>query len=200
LGLGVSASSYSDVETEVLAKRKTPIKRLIYLRVNRETPIPIQLAEESDSRKNRPVMTFRIILSAIVFGGLLTSAIAADKLEKRKSPKGAKTYIAWPKDGKTVGKKFTVRFGLKGMGVAPAGIDKENTGHHHLLIDVDKMPNLNIPLAASDNIRHFGGGQTEVTLELPPGKHTLQLVLGDWIHLPHNPAVISEKITITVKK
>ncbi len=200
MGLGASASSYSDVETEVLAKCKTPIKRLIYLRVNRETPIPIQLAEESDSRKNRPVMTFRIILSAIVFGGLLTSAIAADKLEKRKSPKGAKTYIAWPKDGKTVGKKFTVRFGLKGMGVAPAGIDKENTGHHHLLIDVDKMPNLNIPLAASDNIRHFGGGQTEVTLELPPGKHTLQLVLGDWIHLPHNPAVISEKITITVKK
>ena len=80
-------------------------------------------------------MTFRIILSAIVFGGLLASATAEDKLEKRKSPKGAKTYIAWPKDGKTVGKKFTVRFGLKGMGVAPAGVDKENTGHHPLLID-----------------------------------------------------------------
>ena len=145
-------------------------------------------------------MTFRFILSAIVLGGLLTSVAAADKLEKRKSPKGAKTYIAWPKDGKTVGKKFTVRFGLKGMGVAPAGIDIENTGHHHLLIDVDKMPNFNIPLAASDNIRHFGGGQTEVTLELSPGKHTLQLVLGDWIHLPHSPPVMSEKITITVKK
>ena len=165
-----------------------------------ETYLPIQLAEKYDSRKNPPVMTFRIILSAIVFGGLLTAATAADKLEKRKSPKGAKTYIAWPKDGKTVGKKFTVRFGLKGMGVAPAGVDKENTGHHHLLIDVDKMPNLNIPLAATENIRHFGGGQTEVTLELSPGKHTLQLVLGDWIHLPHNPPVISEKITITVKK
>ena len=91
-------------------------------------------------------MTFRFILSSIVLGGLLTSVAAADKLEKRKSPKGAKTYIAWPKDGKTVGKKFTVRFGLKGMGVAPAGIDIENTGHHHLLIDVDKMPNFNLSL------------------------------------------------------
>ena len=78
----------------------------------------------------------------MVFGGLLTSAVAADKLEKRKSPKGAKAYIIFPKDGKTVKKKFTVRFGLKGMGVAPAAIDKENTGHHHLLIDVDKLPNL----------------------------------------------------------
>ena len=145
-------------------------------------------------------MTLRIFLSAMVFGGLLTSAVAADKLEKRKSPKGAKAYIISPKDGKTVGKKFTVRFGLKGMGVAPAGIDKENTGHHHLLIDTEKLPNLEIPLAATEKIRHFGGGQTEVTLELPPGKHTLQLVLGDWIHLAHDPPVISKKITITVKK
>ncbi len=136
----------------------------------------------------------------MVFGGLLTSAEAADKLEKRKSPKGAKAYIISPKDGRTVNKKFTVRFGLKGMGVAPATIDKENTGHHHLLIDVDKLPSLDLPLAATENIRHFGGGQTEVTLELPPGKHTLQLVLGDWIHLAHDPPVISKKITVTVKE
>ncbi len=145
-------------------------------------------------------MTPRFILSAMVLGGLLTSAVAVDKLEKRKSPKGAKAYIISPKNGRTVGKKFTVRFGLKGMGVAPATIDKENTGHHHLLIDVNKLPNLNLPLAATDNIRHFGGGQTEVTLELPPGKHTLQLVLGDWIHLAHDPPVISKKITVTVKE
>ena len=134
--------------------------------------IPIQLASGTDSRENPGAMTLRIFLSALVFGGLLTSAVAADKLEKRKSPKGAKAYIISPKDGKTVGKKFTVRFGLKGMGVAPAGIDKENTGHHHLLIDTEKLPNLEIPLAATEKIRHFGGGQTEVTLELPPGKHT----------------------------
>ena len=136
----------------------------------------------------------------MVLGGLLTSAAAADKLEKRKSPKGAKAYIITPKDGKSVNKKFTVRFGLKGMGIAPATIDKENTGHHHLLIDVDKLPSLDLPLVATENIRHFGGGQTEVTLELPPGKHTLQLVLGDWIHLAHDPPVVSKKITITVKK
>jgi hypothetical protein len=135
----------------------------------------------------------------MVIGCLLTSVAAAEKLENRKSPKGAKAYIITPKNGKTVKKKFTVRFGLKGMGIAPAAIDKENTGHHHLLIDVDKLPNLDLPLVATDNIRHFGGGQTEVTLELTPGKHTLQLVLGDWIHLAHSPPVISKKITITVK-
>ena len=145
-------------------------------------------------------MTRQFIMSELVLSGLLTSAVAADKLEKRKSPKGAKAYIISPKDGKTVGKKFTVRFGLKGMGIAPAAIDKENTGHHHLLIDVDKLPNLDLPLVATDNIRHFGGGQTEVQLELPPGKHTLQLVLGDWIHLAHAPPVLSKKITITVRK
>ncbi len=145
-------------------------------------------------------MTRQFIMSVLVLSGLLTSAVAADKLEKRKSPKGAKAYIISPKDGKTVGKKFTVRFGLKGMGIAPAAIDKENTGHHHLLIDVDKLPNLDLPLVATDSIRHFGGGQTEVQLELPPGKHTLQLVLGDWIHLAHAPPVLSKKITITVGK
>ena len=110
-------------------------------------------------------MTRQLIMSVMVLSGLLTSAVAADKLEKRKSPKGAKAYIISPKDGKTVGKKFTVRFGLKGMGIAPAAIDKENTGHHHLLIDVDKLPNLDLPLVATDSIRHFGGGQTEVQLE-----------------------------------
>ena len=134
----------------------------------------------------------------MVFGGLLTSAVAADKLEKRKSPKGAKAYIISPKDGKTVGKKFTVRFGLKGMGVAPAGIDKENTGHHHLLVNADKLPPMNLPLQASKTLIHYGGGQTETVLELPPGKHTLQLVFADFAHIPHNPPVISKKITITV--
>ena len=145
-------------------------------------------------------MTRQLIISVMVLGGLLTSAVAADKLEKRKSPKGAKAYIISPKDGKTVGKKFTVRFGLNGMGIAPAAIDKENTGHHHLLIDVDKLPNLDLPLVATDNIRHFGGGQTEVQLELPPGKHTLQRGRGDGIHLAHAPPVLSKKITITVGK
>ena len=94
---------------------------------------------------------------------------------------------------------MTVRFGLKGMGVAPAGIEKENTGHHHLLIDVAELPTLDEPIPADDNHKHFGGGQTEVTLELPVGSHTLQLLLGDLNHIPHDPPVVSEKVTITVQ-
>jgi len=85
------------------------------------------------------------------------------------------------------------------MGIAPAGIDLPDTGHHHLLIDMDKLPDFNLPLAASENLVHFGKGQTETVLELSPGKHTLQLVFADKIHLPHNPPVMSEKITIHVK-
>lgn len=108
-------------------------------------------------------------------------------------------YIISPANGEVVGETFTVKFGLKGMGVAPAGIDVANTGHHHLLIDMAKLPAMDMPMPMSDTLKHFGGGQTEVTLTLPKGEHTLQLVLGDKLHIPHKPAVISEKITITVK-
>lgn len=138
------------------------------------------------------------ILSAILLLAFSTSVFAAD-LPKTPSPEGAKVYFIGLKDGKTVKQELTVRFGLKGMGIAPAGIDLPGTGHHHLLIDVDKMPNLNMPLAASENIVHFGKGQTETVLNLSPGKHTLQLVFADKIHLPHDPPVMSEKITIHVK-
>ena len=85
------------------------------------------------------------------------------------------------------------------MGVAPAGTVRENTGHHHLLIDLDTPPPMDQPLPANDHIRHFGGGQTETELSLPPGTHTLQLLLGDQSHVPHNPPVLSDKITVTVK-
>ena len=85
------------------------------------------------------------------------------------------------------------------MGVAPAGIDLPNTGHHHLLIDVDKLPNLNLPVPADDNHKHYGKGQTETTLKLAPGKHTLQLLLGNYLHIPHDKPVMSKKITVTVK-
>lgn len=119
---------------------------------------------------------------------------------RMESPKGAKAYIVLPKDGKTVKKKFKVIFGLRNMGIAPAGIKFPNTGHHHLLIDADEKDyDFSKPLPASDNCKHFGGGQTEAMLELAPGKHTLQLVLGDHLHIPHNPPVVSEKITITVE-
>ena len=110
----------------------------------------------------------------------------------------AEVYIISPRDGDTVNGEITVRFGLRGMGVAPAGADVANTGHHHLLIDMDALPPLDMPLPKTDQLRHFGGGQTETTLELEPGTHTLQLLLGNYSHVPHNPPVMSEKITITV--
>ena len=93
----------------------------------------------------------------------------------------------------------TVHFGLSGMGVAPAGIEKKNTGHHHLLVDLDQSPAMGMPVPTDDRHRHFGGGQTEVTLDLPPGEHSLQLLLGDHNHIPHDPPVMSETITITVQ-
>lgn len=108
-------------------------------------------------------------------------------------------YIISPLDGAEVTSPVTVKFGLKGMGVAPAGVDKENTGHHHLLINVTDMPDMTRPLPATDQIKHFGGGQTETTIELPKGTHTLQLLLGDFAHRPHATPVMSKKITITVK-
>ena len=91
-----------------------------------------------------------------------------------------------------------IRFGLTSMGVAPAGVTIENTGHHHLIID-SELPPLDKPVPNDDKHRHFGKGQTETTLELKPGKHSLQLLLGDFAHRPHNPPVVSDNITITVK-
>jgi hypothetical protein len=114
------------------------------------------------------------------------------------APEGAQVYFLSPTDGETVRSPVTIRFGLRGMGVAPAGVQLPNTGHHHLLIDVAEPPPLDMPLPATDSIRHFGLGQTEVELALPAGRHTLQLVLGDWSHTPHEPPVMSQKITITV--
>jgi hypothetical protein len=126
-----------------------------------------------------------------------TPAVA---LERTASPPGAEVYIISPKDGAQVKSPVLVQFGLKGMGVAPAGVKFENTGHHHLLIDTDPPANMGAPLPATDNLKHFGKGQTETSLTLTPGKHTLQLVLGDQNHVPHDPPVISKRITITVEK
>ncbi len=110
----------------------------------------------------------------------------------------AELYFISPVDGQTVTSPLTVRFGLKNMGVAPAGINVENTGHHHLLINTE-LPALDRPIPSDAAHLHFGGGQTETTLELAPGRHTLQLLLGDFSHTPHQPPVMSEKITITVE-
>ncbi|KXF82590.1 DUF4399 domain-containing protein [Enterovibrio coralii] len=123
-----------------------------------------------------------------------TSAVSATP----SSPK-AKLYFVAPSDGEIVPETFKVVFGLKGMTIAPAGDNQPNSGHHHLLINVDSLVDFSLPLPATDNIRHFGGGQTETLLTLPKGKHTLQLLLGDHLHIPHDKPVMSEKITITVR-
>ena len=129
---------------------------------------------------------------------LATSFYSASAFARTPAPGGANVYIISPSNGEKVKSPVTVKFGLSGMGVAPAGVDKPKTGHHHLLIDTG-LPALTTPIPADANHKHFGGGQTETVIELPPGKHTLQLILGDMIHIPHEPPVISQQITITVK-
>ncbi len=114
------------------------------------------------------------------------------------APAGAAVYFITPQDGATVASTFKVTFGLKGMGVAPAGIDMPDTGHHHLLIDVAEIPNPELPLPATEQVIHFGKGQTETEVTLAPGRHTLQLVVGNHLHVPHDPPVASEVITVTV--
>ena len=111
----------------------------------------------------------------------------------------AKIFIRSPQDGATVTNPVVIHFGVQGMDVAPAGEDKPNSGHYHLLIDVDTLPPMDRPIPNDDHHLHFGKGQTETTLQLPPGQHTLQLLMGDYQHIPHEPPVISDKITITVK-
>lgn len=131
---------------------------------------------------------------------LAVSCVAVGHAQERTpSPQGAKVFIISPKNGETVASPVMVKFGIKGMTLAPAGTKLENSGHHHLLIDTDPPADLGQPLPATDKIVHFGKAQTETTLTLPPGTHTLQLLLGDHNHIPHNPAVLSKKITITVK-
>ena len=118
--------------------------------------------------------------------------------EVSKAAEGSSVHIISPADGATVSSPVTVQFGLSGMGVAPAGSNIEHTGHHHLIIDAP-LPDLTQPVPSSDNYRHFGKGQTQTTIELAPGQHTLQLLLGDWLHRPHDTPVQSEVITITVE-
>ncbi len=135
-----------------------------------------------------------------ITAALALAATVAWAQDRTPSPAGAEAYIISPKDGAKVTSPFVVQFGLKGMGIAPAGVKFDNTGHHHLLIDTDAPADLGAPLPSSDKVVHFGKGQTETTLTLPPGRHTLQLLLGDNSHVPHNPPVMSKKITVTVTK
>jgi len=141
-------------------------------------------------------MSLKSLSAVFLSAAFLLSGVA---LARTPSPEGAYLYIISPANGDVVSNPVTIRFGLKNMGVAPAGTEKANTGHHHLLIDVSSLPDLDMPLPADAQHVHFGGGQTETTVELSPGQHTLQLILGDMSHIPHDPPVLSEKITITVE-
>lgn len=134
------------------------------------------------------------MMTAVLASLLLFTAAEA----RSPSSEGATVSISNIADGDVLPLEFKVVFMVSGMGIAPAGTDIENTGHHHLLIDVDELPPMDQPLPASENLIHFGKGQTETVLNLPEGEHTLQLVFADYTHTPHDPPVVSEKITIQV--
>jgi len=138
-----------------------------------------------------------LVAAGALFGGVALFAGAA-MADPKPMPPDARVYIIWPADGQVIpGGKFWVRMGLSGAGVAPAGIEKANTGHHHLLVDVD-LPPLDQEIPNDKNHLHYGLGQTEAHLELPPGRHTLQMLFADDTHLPHNPPLYSKQITIIV--
>lgn len=140
----------------------------------------------------------RAVALAVILALSAGTAAGQERHKSKPAPPGVKLYIVWPGNGQIIkGGKFWLRMGLKGMGVAPAGVAWPNTGHHHVLVDVAPPP-LNEPIPNDRNHLHFGKGQTEARVELPPGKHTLQLMLGDEDHVPFDPPVLSPKITVTV--
>jgi peptidoglycan hydrolase-like protein with peptidoglycan-binding domain len=151
------------------------------------------------------MMERRLALSAAGFGmlaALMVSSNAAAQAGSQAggrtpSPAGAAVYFIGIKDGATLPPKPTINFGLRNMGVAPAGLDRENAGHHHLIVDAPTPP-LDRPIPNDFNHLHFGAGQSEAEVTLTPGRHTLQLILGDKDHVPHNPPVMSERITVNV--
>ncbi len=141
------------------------------------------------------VLSRLLAMSCLVFAG----GLVAQDLPRSPTPEGAEVYFISPANGALVSSPVTVRFGLRNMGVAPAGADFPASGHHHLLINLDEELDFSKPLPATDQVKHFGKGQTETTLTLEPGTHTLQLLMGNYLHIPHEQPVISEKITITVR-
>ena len=152
--------------------------------------------QATSSRLARFPSLASLALSALLLAA--ASAAGADEMPRTPAPPGATVYIIAPASGATVSSPVTVRFGLTGMGVAPAGVANAKTGHHHLIID-SPTPDLSLAVPKDAKRIHFGGGQTETTVELTPGKHTLQLVLGDANHIPHQPPIVSQVIEITVE-
>ena len=134
----------------------------------------------------------------LAIAALILAATVAGAQERTAAPSGAEVYIISPKDGAKIKGPVVVLFGLKGMGIAPAGVKYDNTGHHHLLVDMDVPSDLSVPMPATDKLLHFGKGQTQTSLTLAPGKHTLQLVFADLNHMAFDPPLASKKITVTV--
>ncbi|MGL6337663.1 MAG: DUF4399 domain-containing protein [Waterburya sp.] len=142
------------------------------------------------------ISTFLLLINLMV----APQAIALDAVNLvSHAPTDAQAYILEPADGAVVPETFTVKFGLSGMDLVPAGVEQDNSGHHHLLIDQPELPDLSTSLPSTEQIRHFGKAQTETELTLSPGEHTLQLVLGNYLHIPHDNPVFSEPVTIQVK-
>ena len=138
-----------------------------------------------------PLTTALVMACGLAVGPALAAAPTP-------APANAEIYIVWPKNGQVIkGGKLWLRMGAKNVGIVPAGVQKANTGHHHLIIDAE-LPPLGEEIPSNKNYRHFGGGQTEVRLTLPPGKHTLQLLFADDKHVPHDPPLHSERITVIV--
>jgi Domain of unknown function (DUF4399) len=152
------------------------------------------LGDKNHIPHSPPVMSERI---RVIVAETPPPASASESGGRHASPSGARVYFEDPKNGAYVKPKVRIRFGLVNMGVAPAGIDKANTGHHHLLIDTP-VPPLDQPIPNDPNHLHFGAGQTEAEVTLPLGTHTLQLLLGDNNHVPHDPPVMSQPIKVTV--
>jgi hypothetical protein len=149
-------------------------------------------------RCSTPISSLLSITSGFAILLLATGTTLADSgIPRSDRPDGAQVYFITPTDGETLTSPVIVRFGLSKMGVAPAGVDKDGTGHHHLIVDAE-LPPVDRPVPSTEHYRHFGHGQTEVALELAPGEHTLQLMLGDHLHVPHDPPVVSERISILV--
>ena len=145
----------------------------------------------------RPLVNGLLLALSAMLICAVAGVAAESAIPRTPRPDGARVYFISPKAGESLRSPLVVRFGLEGMGVAPAGVAQPNTGHHHLIIDAE-LPPADLPVPKSDEYLHFGGGQTEILPELAPGKHTLQLLLGDHNHVPHDPPIVSERITIEV--
>lgn len=181
-----------------ISKRSTLMKKLLILIIVLAVCSAIIYTQQNDSSESHTASEHAHDMATDTAQSSASDS-AATSLPVSNAAEGARVYFVSPQDGDVVSSPVTVQFGIENMQVAPAGIDEPYSGHHHILINMEELPDMTKPLPATDSLIHFGGGQTEASLELPAGEHTLQLLLGNYLHIPHDQPVISEKITITVE-